>query len=39
MCITVEQLTKAVEALRVSIAAVWHRFVITKGKDAEEITA
>ena len=39
LCITVAQLIKAVEALRVSIAEVWHRFVIAAGKDAEEITA
>jgi adenosylmethionine-8-amino-7-oxononanoate aminotransferase len=39
LCITIDQLTKAVEALRVSIAEVWHRCVIAAGKDAEEITA
>jgi len=39
LCITIDQLTKAVEALRVSIAEVWHRFVIAAEKDAEEITA
>ena len=39
LCITIDQLTKAVEALRVSIAEVWHRSVIAAGKDAEEITA
>ena len=39
LCITIEQLTKAVEALHVSIAEVWHRSVITTGQDAEEITA
>jgi adenosylmethionine-8-amino-7-oxononanoate aminotransferase len=39
LCITIDQLTKAVEALRVSIAEVWHRSVIASGKDAEEITA
>ena len=39
LCITIEQLTKAVEALRVSVAKVWHRSVIATGKDAEEITA
>jgi len=39
LSITVEQLTKAQEALRVSIAEVWHRSVITTGQDAEEITA
>ena len=39
LCITVDQLTKAVEALRGSIAEVWHRCVVAAGKDAEEITA
>ena len=39
LCITLEQLTKALEALRLSIAEVWHRSVITTGHDAEEITA
>src|SRR5882724_1470723 len=39
LCITIDQLTKAVEALRVSIAEVWHRFVLAAEKDAEEITA
>ena len=39
LCITIDQLTKAVEALRVSIAEVWHRSDIAAGKDAEEITA
>jgi adenosylmethionine-8-amino-7-oxononanoate aminotransferase len=39
LCITIDQLTKAVEALRVSIAEVWHRSVIAAGKDVEEITA
>jgi adenosylmethionine-8-amino-7-oxononanoate aminotransferase len=39
LCITIDQLTKAVEAVRVSIADVWHRSVIAAGKDAEEITA
>jgi len=39
LCITIGQLTKAVEALRVSIADVWQRSVIAAGKDAEEITA
>ena len=38
LCITIDQLTKAVEALRVSIAEVWHRSAIAAGKDAEEIT-
>src|SRR5262245_2908631 len=39
LCITVDQLTKAVQALRLSIADVWHGSVITAGKNAEEITA
>ncbi len=39
LCITIDQLTKAVEALRVSIDEVWHRCVVAAGKDAEEITA
>jgi adenosylmethionine-8-amino-7-oxononanoate aminotransferase len=39
LCITIEQLAKAMEALRVSIAEVWHRCVIAAEKDAEEITA
>src|SRR5437899_7535043 len=39
LCITIDQLIKAVEALRVSIAAVWQHSVIAAGKDAEEITA
>jgi adenosylmethionine---8-amino-7-oxononanoate aminotransferase len=39
LCITTEQLTKTVEALRVSIAGVWHRSDVAAGKDAEEITA
>ena len=39
LCITIDQLIKAVEALRVSIADVWQRSVIAAGKDAEEITA
>jgi len=39
LCITIDQLIKAVEALRVSIADVWQRSVIAAEKDAEEITA
>jgi len=39
LCITIDQLTKAVEALRVSVAKVWNRSVIAARKDAEEITA
>ena len=38
LCITIDQLTKAVEALRVSIAEAWHRSAIAAGKNAEEIT-
>jgi adenosylmethionine-8-amino-7-oxononanoate aminotransferase len=39
LCITIEQLTKAVEALRVSIAEVSHCTVIAARKNAEEVTA
>ena len=39
LCITTDQLTKAVEALRLSIAEVWHRSVIAARKNAEEVTA
>jgi adenosylmethionine-8-amino-7-oxononanoate aminotransferase len=39
LCVTIDQLTKAVEALRVSISEVWHRSAIAAGTDAEEITA
>src|SRR4029450_5126956 len=39
LCITMDQLTKAVEALRGSIAEVWHRSVIAARKNAEEVTA
>jgi adenosylmethionine-8-amino-7-oxononanoate aminotransferase len=39
LCITMDQLTKAVEALRVSIAEVWDRSVIAAKKNAEEVTA
>jgi len=38
LCITMDQLIKAVEALRLSIAEVWRRSAIAAGKDAEEIT-
>jgi hypothetical protein len=34
-----DQLSKAVEALRVSIAEVWDRSVIAAEKNAEEVTA
>jgi len=39
LCITMDQLTKAVEALRLSITEVWHRSVIAARKNAEEVTA
>jgi adenosylmethionine-8-amino-7-oxononanoate aminotransferase len=39
LCITIDQITKAVEALRVSIAEVWDRSVIAAKKNAEEVTA
>src|SRR5438034_702508 len=39
LCITMDQLTKAVEALGVSIADVWRRSVIAAKKNAEEVTA
>lgn len=39
LCITMEQLTKAAEALRASIAEVWRRSVIAARKNAEEVTA
>jgi adenosylmethionine-8-amino-7-oxononanoate aminotransferase len=39
LCITIDQVTKAVEALRVSIAEVWRRSVIAARKNAEEVTA
>lgn len=39
LCITIDQLTKAVEALRVSIAEVSHCTVIAARKNAEEVTA
>jgi adenosylmethionine-8-amino-7-oxononanoate aminotransferase len=39
LCIAKDQLSKAVEALRVSIAEVWHRSVIAARKNAEEVTA
>jgi adenosylmethionine-8-amino-7-oxononanoate aminotransferase len=39
LCITVDQITKAVEALRVSIAEVWHRSVSAARNNAEEVTA
>jgi adenosylmethionine-8-amino-7-oxononanoate aminotransferase len=38
LCITIDQLTKAVEALRLSITEVWHRSVIAARKNAEEVT-
>jgi adenosylmethionine-8-amino-7-oxononanoate aminotransferase len=39
LCITTDQLTKAAEALRLSIAEVWQRSVVAAGKNAEEVTA
>src|SRR5881392_3098887 len=39
LCITMAQLRKAVEALRVSIAHVWHRSVPATRNNAEEVTA
>src|SRR5436305_7966863 len=39
LCITMDQLTKAVEALRVSIADVWRGSGIAAKKNAEEVTA
>ena len=39
LCITMDQLTKAVEALHLSIAEVWHRSVIAARKNAKEVTA
>ncbi|MBO0695997.1 MAG: adenosylmethionine--8-amino-7-oxononanoate transaminase [Verrucomicrobia bacterium] len=39
LCVTIDQLTKVMEALRVSIAEVWDRYVVAAGKDGEEITA
>jgi adenosylmethionine-8-amino-7-oxononanoate aminotransferase len=39
LCITMDQLTQAVEALRLSIAEVWQRSVIAARKNAEEVTA
>ena len=39
LCITIEQLAKAVEALHVSITEVWHRSAIATKTNAEEVTA
>jgi len=39
LCITADQLTKAVEALRLSITEVWQRSAIAAKKNAEEVTA
>jgi adenosylmethionine-8-amino-7-oxononanoate aminotransferase len=39
LCITIDQLTKAVEAIHASIARVWHRCSTAARKDAEEVTA
>jgi adenosylmethionine-8-amino-7-oxononanoate aminotransferase len=39
LCITTAQLTKAMEALRASITAVWRDSNASARKDAEEVTA
>ena len=39
LCITIAQLTRAVEALRVSIMKVWRRSSAFARKNAEEVTA
>ena len=39
VCITIAQLTKAVEALRASITKVWRSSNVSARKDAEEVTA
>jgi len=39
LCITIAELTKAVEAIRASITEVWRRHSSTTRKDAEEVTA
>jgi adenosylmethionine-8-amino-7-oxononanoate aminotransferase len=39
LCITIDEISKAVEALRLSIAKVWEHGSTSVGKDAEEITA
>jgi adenosylmethionine-8-amino-7-oxononanoate aminotransferase len=39
LCITLPQLTKAVDALGVSIAEIWRRRSTDASKDAEEVTA
>jgi adenosylmethionine---8-amino-7-oxononanoate aminotransferase len=39
LCITIDQITKAVDALRLSIAKVWNHGNTIARKDAEEITA
>src|SRR2546430_13621842 len=39
LCITMDQLTKAVEALRVSIADVWRGFGVAAKKNGEKATA
>jgi adenosylmethionine-8-amino-7-oxononanoate aminotransferase len=39
LCITADQLTKAVNALRLSITEVWQRSTIAASKNAEEVTA
>ena len=39
LCITADQLTRAIEALRLSITEVWRRSAIAARKNAEEVTA
>ena len=39
LCITIVQLTRAVEALRASIIKVWRRSSAFARKNAEEVTA
>ena len=39
LCITIAELTKAVEAIHASIAEVWRRHSSATRKDAEEVTA
>jgi adenosylmethionine-8-amino-7-oxononanoate aminotransferase len=39
LCITIAELTRAVEALRVSIMKVWRRSSAFGRKNAEEVTA
>ena len=39
LCIAIDQITKAVDALRMSIVEVWDRRIATTSKHAEKITA